>query len=280
MPVPNAPPISFADIKSVFGGPQLAPLSAYVRGGAYVPVQTLGSIPTAPPIAIRDFAGAVFPASLAFDTLQSTNGYSFAPPIVAPDLSSIVVAASRTRTVSGGTSWQDITSIDILFDVIGAAAPSVVCRLPATQPRDGNGYWQLASAYNLAKVSTPAQFNPTVLYTTYEKRWEANDDSGPYQGGVRVNTPILPGNAATPPQSTALPVTGGKFRLFLTVTWTMNVGTAVPAYSQMTFNTHNVTNTFVEFPVIMDVYDGGLLVASYESLVRLELDCLNTFNPS
>lgn len=278
MSVPTTPPISFADIKAEFGGLQLTPLSAYVRGGAYVPIQTLGSIPTAPPIGIVDFAGATYPAELAFDTVQSSDGYLFAPPIVAPDLSTIDIAASRTRTINGGTSWTDITGINILFDVIGG--DGVVVRLPDTQPRDVNGYWKLAGDFSFVKVSTPAQFNPTAPYTLYDQRWMAFDDSSAYQGFLRVNTPMLPGNAATPPQSGVLPVTGGKFNLFLTVTWNLDVGTAVPPYSQMTLNTHNVSNTFVEFPVILDVYNGGLLVASYESTVRLELDCMTTFNPS
>lgn len=271
-------PIGFSDVKAEFGGLQLTPLSAYVRGGAYVPIQTLGDIATAPPLELSSFAGVSYPAALTFDTLTTTDGYAFAPPTIAPDLSTMIVAASRSRVVNGGTSWTDITGFNLRFDVTGG--DSVVVRLPASQPRDVNGYWQLASGGGLFKSTAPAQFNPTLNYTLYDQRWRVYDELSAYQGGVIVNTPVLPGNGAAPPQSGALSVVAGKFNLFVTVRWELSVGTAIPPYSSMTFDTHNVSNTYVEFPLILDVYNGALLVASYETLLRVELDCDTTFNPS
>ena len=281
MSIPATPPISFAEIKAEFGGLQLTPLNAYVRGGAYVPIQTLGNIPTAPPIAIRDFAGAVVPASLTYHSANATSGsgYAIAPPVVAPDLSSIVVAVSRLRTVNGGTSMIDIGGVNLLFDIAGATSPSVKARLPASQPRDVNGYWQLVSNYGLAKAVSPAQLNPQVLYTTYAEQWAAEDDAGAYQGRLRLNSVLPVGNAATPPEAT-LGLVGGRANLFVTVNWSMSVGTAIPPYSAMSWNTHNVTNTFVEFPIILDVYDGALLRASYNTVLRFEMDSTLNFNPS
>lgn len=59
MAVPANFPISMQDIYNEFGG-QGQPLTAFVRGGAYVPnVAQNNNVPTAPPISLYDLRGAV-----------------------------------------------------------------------------------------------------------------------------------------------------------------------------------------------------------------------------
>ena len=274
-------PFSFSHIKAEFGGLLSTPFSAYLRGGSLVPIQTLGNIPTALPMSMSAFAGAVFPASLTYDhaTVTAGSGYVVSTQVVAPDLSTATIVLTRTKVFNGGSSMFDVNELDLLFNIAGAINPSVVIRLPATQPRDGNGYWKQISASDVKKINTPAQFTPAEDYIAFDHAWRITDTLSQYQGDFHVNTLIPFDNGPTPP-STPNGMIGAQAAVRFTISWSMNIGTAVPPGVQMTWNTRNVSNTFVEFPIIIDVYDGAILRASYPMLCHIEFNCLTTFNPS
>ena len=59
MALPSSPPITLAQICAEFGAPAGTPLSAFVRGGAYVSNTTPNAgVPTALPISLLDLLGA------------------------------------------------------------------------------------------------------------------------------------------------------------------------------------------------------------------------------
>lgn len=75
MALPASPPISMAQIYAEFGGAG-QPLTAFVRGGAYVPnTGTNAGVPTAPPIDLLDFlsASASQPVYLQNATRNANN---------------------------------------------------------------------------------------------------------------------------------------------------------------------------------------------------------------
>jgi len=91
MPLPTPPnPISFADVKTEFGGVNPVSLAAYYAGGAFVPAGTLGTygaVPSSGAISLRNFYGAanvlapvninrpyVYGNSLTGETLTTTDG--------------------------------------------------------------------------------------------------------------------------------------------------------------------------------------------------------------
>lgn len=281
MTVPALP--KFSDVKAEFGGLISTPLSAYIRGGAYVPIQTIAPIPTALPLNLLSFANARSPATLSYVTANMTQGFAIGSAVVASDLSTATFVVTRTRVANGGSSSTGsvpaASSFAATFAITGATSPSIVIRTPATQPRDANGYWKLVSAYDLKEINTPAQLGPVVVYATYENQWAAIDSNTAYQGQLRINTLVPTGNGASPP-SFSPTVTANQFDLNVTVIWQMDIGTATPPGSQMTWNTRNGTNTFVEFPIVIDVYDGALLRSSYPMLLHFEINSLLTFNPS
>lgn len=278
MSVPQLP-FNFTAIRAEFGGIVSTPLSAYVRGGAFVPIQTLGNIPVAPPISMSAFAGAVFPAALSYASASFliSEGWVINTQVVAPDLSTATFVISRTHVTNAHPQFFDVNELDLLFNISGAANPSVIARVPATQPRDGAGYWKLWGTTDFKKVCSPAQLTPLEDVATFEHQWHANDPGGAYVGDLKFNTPILPGNAGTPPQAN-LPIVGGQARLGVTFTWQMDLGTQPPPGVAMVWNTRNVSNTFVEFPLVLDVYDGAILRASYPMLLHFEMNAQETFN--
>lgn len=59
MTLPTSPPLALTQVLAEFGAPAGTPLSAMVRGGAYVPnIPQNSNVPTAPPIELLDFLGA------------------------------------------------------------------------------------------------------------------------------------------------------------------------------------------------------------------------------
>jgi hypothetical protein len=274
-------PVRQTDVRAEFGGIPSTPLSAYIKGGAFVPVQTIAPIPSVLPLNLAAFAGANYPAQLTFNQATVDNGYTIGTAVVAPDLSTATIVLTRTKVVNGGSSFFEAGTLRLLFDISGAINPTVIIRLPATQPRDGNGYWKQISASNFQRICTPATLTPTEDYTTFDHFWHAQDINTTYQGEFRLNTLIPVGNQPTPPQ--ALPsqgMLGAQARVDVTMLWSMNIGTAPPPGVQMTWNTRNGTNTWVEFPIIIDVYDNAVLKASYPMLLHVEVNALLTFNPS
>lgn len=59
MTLQGSKPIALTDIEAEFGAPSGTPLSAFVRGGAWVPDSAANAnVPTSPPIKLTDFLGA------------------------------------------------------------------------------------------------------------------------------------------------------------------------------------------------------------------------------
>jgi hypothetical protein len=276
-------PISLSQVKAEFAGLVSTPLSAYVRGGAFVPIQTLGGIPTAPPISLATFAGVSFPAAVSFvsASILQSEGWTITTQVVAPDLSTATFVVARTHVTNGAPNAQffDINALLLNFHITGAIAPIVQVRLPATQPRDVAGYWQLWGNTSPQFVCS-ANLLPQNANTTFEHFWHQLDQNTTYQGELRYSTNLVPSNGA-PPSATIDVDASKNFQLFVTWLWNMNIGTAAPPGVQMTWNTRNgANNNYVEFPVIIDVYDGGVLRASYPMLLHFEMNALETFNPS
>jgi hypothetical protein len=272
-------PVALSDVRAEFGGISTTPLTSYLKGGAFVPVQTIAPIPTVLPINLMSFAGATYPGTIAFNSASNDGGYTITTAVVAPDLSTATFVLARTLNPAGGSSWFDVSTFRMVFDLSGVSSPSVVVRLPATQPRDGAGYWKQSSNQDIKRVVSPAQLIPLLDYTTFEHWWHVVDTTTTYQGELRINTAIPLANGAAPPQYSPA-VAAGQVTVPVTIMWQMNIGTAAPPGSPMSWNTRNVTNTFVEFPLILDLYDGAVLRASYPMLLHLELNATTNFTPS
>src|SRR5690606_6481191 len=72
MPLQTSPPISLSDVYAEFAAPAGTPLSAFVRGGAYVPdVPANAGVPTAPPVSLLQLLGARKSPVILLDASQS-----------------------------------------------------------------------------------------------------------------------------------------------------------------------------------------------------------------
>lgn len=124
MPLPSSPPIDLLAVYTEFGAPVGTPLTALVRGGAYVPdTPTNAGVPTAPPIDLLDFLGAsaVDPLDFTFSP-TSASGSEFrsepAPatlPVSTNVVSTIVTGGTGSTSylweyVSGSTAFGTASS--------------------------------------------------------------------------------------------------------------------------------------------------------------------------
>lgn len=110
MSTPASPPISMADVRAEFGGTAgSTPLSAYVRGGAYVPnTGTNSGVPTSAPITLSQLCGA----SAASATL-STSSISAAgtPP---GTVTTAAVYCTATGITSPTYSWTRVSGSTLI----------------------------------------------------------------------------------------------------------------------------------------------------------------------
>jgi hypothetical protein len=147
MALPTSGNLSLSQVRTEFGAPSTAPLSAFVRGGAYVPnTAANAAVPTAPPIKLRDLLGAsATPPLSASKSGDATGLYSCteSPPGVASSCptSPTVTTNSVTVTASGGAgagpsyAWTRISG-DV-FTVTSPTSASTTFSIAIARIRDG-----------------------------------------------------------------------------------------------------------------------------------------------
>ena len=124
MAVPNPP--SLSAVYAEFGAPAGTPLSAFVRGGAWVPnIAANSNVPTSLPIRLSQLAGAVkyVPISINGPTTASIGSI----PVARPPLH---MSVSPSYSVSGGNasksiSWAKVSgSAGLTIDNTGSLNPT------------------------------------------------------------------------------------------------------------------------------------------------------------
>lgn len=109
------PPVSLKNVRAVFGAPAGTRLSAFVRGGAWVPNNSSnGGVPLAPPIRLSDLAGATDAPPLS--VTASPNPAIKSETGSAP--TAIVTSPTVTASVSGGSGtytydWTASSSLTV-----------------------------------------------------------------------------------------------------------------------------------------------------------------------
>lgn len=107
MAVPSSPKLS--DVCAEFLAPATTPLSAFVRGGAYVPnVAQNASVPTSVPINLSQLAGAVRYIPVDISGPSSALGETFGLPTSQTTFSD-VVHYSVTGGNSPSVSWSFVS---------------------------------------------------------------------------------------------------------------------------------------------------------------------------
>lgn len=120
MALPASPPISMAQVRAEFGGTTSTPLSAYVRGGAYVPASAANSgVPTAPPIRLAQLCGASALGALSATASPAALYASRGTPGTATTAACAVSVANSTGTLT--YAWTRLSG-DASTAVSGATA--------------------------------------------------------------------------------------------------------------------------------------------------------------
>lgn len=127
MALPTSGNLSLSQIRTEFGAPGTAPLSAFVRGGAYVPNTAANAgVPTALPIKIRDLLGASSTPPLSASKSGDASGfYDCTGTAVTCPTSVVIPTNSVTITAAGGTgSGPSYAWTKISGDTFTVTAPT------------------------------------------------------------------------------------------------------------------------------------------------------------
>jgi hypothetical protein len=120
MALPATPPISMAQVRAEFGGTTSTPLSAYVRGGAYVPNTPANSgVPTSTPIRLAQLCGATALGPLTATASPLSLYGTRATPGTATTPSCTCAVANSVGSLS--YSWVRVSG-DTGINVSGAIA--------------------------------------------------------------------------------------------------------------------------------------------------------------
>lgn len=128
MTLPTTGNLSLSQVRAEFGAPASTPLSAFVRGGAWVPNTAANSgVPAALPISLRQLLGA----SAIIPHTVTANGISELLNTASPQ----TVSGTSTATVSDGIgpfahAWTIVTGTNF---TLGAGADTAT----VTASRDG-----------------------------------------------------------------------------------------------------------------------------------------------
>lgn len=134
--------ISAANLKlsvvlAEFGAPPSTPLADMLRGGAYVPENTINgeSIPEALPISLSDFVGTARPPSLAYHSKSASEGSLTVTPY-----DTLNIRADYSHSPGSGVSFASFAGVATFnFQVQAATTPRLRLALQAGHFSPGPG---------------------------------------------------------------------------------------------------------------------------------------------
>lgn len=169
MAVPG-PPVSLAAVRAEFGAPAGTPLSAFVRGGTWVPdIAQNAGVPTTPPIRLAQLAGAVKYQPM---TISGPNPVTWIGPTT-PKPPRKVYTSSQ-QTVTGGNpaksyNWTYLSGgNDIMCDAPTTlngsfwAYGAIEIGVDPPPETTSNAVWRLTVSDGTSSVSSDVTFSFTT----------------------------------------------------------------------------------------------------------------------
>lgn len=268
MPVPTTNP-SLQDIYDEFGAPAGTPITALVRGGTYVVsgTGTLG-IPTTPPIAVLDFAGAFVPAALSIASVQAPSGGSISSEVT----SGLTTEFTLTHTSGSGVASASASAVARVNIRVERATTA---RL-AVAPRASNGTVQGIYRSPYSSVVFPLFDDPEQFGTATGPFMQ--DTTGSSQGTWGLQPPCGPvglseaDRIAQATDITLSAVANGIYALDFTMTHTLAARIAGGVgFGQSV--TRNLAGSRVVFPLSLMFREpiGGALVQ--EVPINITINC-------
>lgn len=267
-------PLKLSTVLAEFGAPTNAPLTAMVKGGAYVSASTPGgTIPAAPPISIGQFVGSRRIATLTLFSSNVTGNYSINSITPGANLVTINVALTAVvNNLHSPTSASGTLSLVGLINFVPTATADI--RLPPGQPSVPGGtagyVTTYGAGYRLGPVNSSFTPNSTgislaiVIPAGGQPPFDQNS-GGTYGMSFAVGGVIPDGRPGNPVY--ALPLTASKFSLQFPILHTISGGPAGKAWQTDGANTHAIS-----FPLLVTVYDASGVNGTFPITVNLTID--------
>lgn len=130
MALPASPPISLSQVCAEFGAPANTPLTAFLRGGAWVPNTPVNAgVPASLPISLLQLLGASAYTSLsAIASPPSVEGSRNTSGVLSGSVN--IVASGGTGSYTYSSSWLNGPSGTITLTGTNTASPGVTATSP------------------------------------------------------------------------------------------------------------------------------------------------------
>jgi hypothetical protein len=271
--LPTVPPLSLSQVRTEFGAPSNVQLTALVRGGAYVAINTPDStgnpIPTAPPITLTDFLGSRHIAGLTVLGAAISGFYSISSVTPNGDCSSIVCVLAGSVSSAGNANNSGLFQLQLGVLLVPDLA-SVTVSLPPSQPINGGGYYQMYGATQFKSTVTPAGgLTPNIVTPTDNSEPYYSDVVGPFTGEFHIEHASIMAPTRTNPEI-GVPLVGMQFNLMFPLSHNLFSAGGSPPKSWETRATGQ--NTFIEFPIRIGFYDVQGFNSYFTTTIRIEAD--------
>jgi hypothetical protein len=143
-----------------FGAPQGTPLSAFVRGGTYVPnTSANANVPTALPIPLSQLAGAVKYVNVGVTVSPTTVGNAGLSPLITPSCTATATGGNGSYTyqwsyVSGDTAHITLNS--------GQGTPTANWKVIGVNGNSWSATWKCTVSDGTSSASANVDVNGTI----------------------------------------------------------------------------------------------------------------------
>lgn len=154
-------PATLESVYTEFGAPQGTGLSAFLRGGAYVPngPSANAGVPTALPISLSQLAGAVKYVNVGVTVSPTTVGNAGLSPLITP---------STTATATGGNGSYSYTWAYVSGDSThitlnsGQGTPTANWKVTGVNGNNWSAVWKCTVSDGTTSASANVNVNGTI----------------------------------------------------------------------------------------------------------------------
>ena len=273
MALPLVAPISLSQVATEFGAPAATPLSAFVKGGAYVVAGTPGgSIPVAPPISLSQFLGARHVATLTLASSSITGPFAISSVVPGANLATLV--ANLTGTLNNAHAPASMAgTLTLVCNIGNVPTPTADIRLPAGQPVVSPGFVATYGAYQMGPLQStfvPAGSVSTSTTIPLGGQPPSVAVGGNYYGGLSIGGVFPDGRPQAVSPGYGLPVVANQFTLTFPLSQLFGIATTGTGKTWETVLA--ASKTSITFPLLITIYDSQGVNAALNVVATINLD--------
>lgn len=153
-------PATLESVYTEFGAPQSTPLSAFLKGGSYVPnVSANSNVPVSLPISLSQLAGAVKYVNVGVTVSPTTVGNAGLSPLITPSCTATPTGGNGSYSYTWAYVSGDSSSITLNS---GQGTPTANWRVIGVNGNSWSAVWKCTVSDGTTSASANVTVNGTI----------------------------------------------------------------------------------------------------------------------